>query len=380
MENPFKYGVAVTGDDFVDRTEELKELKNEALAGKSVVLYSPRRLGKTSLLLELLQQLRQNVIPVYVKLYGIGSKEAFAGEIAERIIATAYTRLEKAREAVYEFLKELRPNLVVTPRGEIRIEVTTQVSSRSLEEVLDLPERVAKKRGKRVVIAFDEFQEIGLLDGVEIEKMMKARFEHHGKVAYIFAGSKRHLLHQIFADEGRPLFKFARPMELSNIPKEDFAHFIVRKFKKGGGSIEAKVIEGILELTDGHPYFTQQLCHELWFITRDVKSWQQVERAIDNILAHYGVEYERTWDGLPSLQRSLLIGLAKEPSLSPYSSDFIERYGVKTSAHVQRGLKSLETKGLTEDGRILDIFFKEWIKKRLEPPTFSLLAREKWSM
>jgi hypothetical protein len=365
MENPFKYGIAVTGDDFVDRAKELEELKNEALAGKSVVLYSPRRLGKTSLLLELLRRLKRDVIPIYVKLYGIGSRKAFAGEIAERIIATAYTRLEKAREAVYEFLKELRPNLVLTPKGEIRIEVTTQISSRSLEEILDLPERVAKKRKKRILVAFDEFQEIGLLDGVEIEKMMKARFEHHRKVTYIFAGSKRHLLHQIFADEGRPLFKFARPMELGNIPRKDFAGFIAHKFKEGGGRIGAKVVGDILELTDGHPYFTQQLCHELWFITRDVKDRKPVEKAIDNILAHYGVEYERTWDGLPGAQRNLLLGLAKEPDLSPYSSDFITRYRVKTSAHVQRGLKSLEAKGLIEDIRILDIFFREWLKRRI---------------
>ena len=363
MKNPFKYGIAVTGSDFVDRARELKELEDEALAGKSVVLYSPRRLGKTSLLMELFERLRKGAIPVYVKLYGIGSRAAFAREIVERVMKAAFTTLEKAKGAV-KFLVELRPNLVLTPEGEIKLDIVRRVSPRSLEEVLDFPEKVAEKRGKRIVVAFDEFQEIGLLNGVEIEKMMKAKFEHHKRVTYIFAGSKRHLLHQIFADESRPLFKFARPMELGNIPKRDFAGFIARKFSESGGRIDGDVVEKILELTKGHPYFTQQLCHELWYVTKRVMGWQAVEQAIDNILAHHEVEYERMWDELRGLQHNLLLGLAKEPDLSPYSTGFILKYGVKTSAHVQRAMRSLETKGFVEGGKVSDLFFKGWLKAR----------------
>ena len=365
-ENPFKYGVEVMGDDFVNRARELADLQREILSGKSIVLYSPRRLGKTSLLKELFRRLRGKVISVYVKLYGIESRQAFAENLAGSIIKSAYTKLDRMREAIAS-LKELRPDLLLTPEGEIKLEIGRRVTPRGLEEVLDLPERIAGKRGKRVVVALDEFQEIGLLDGIELEKLMKARFEQQKRAVYIFAGSKRHLLHQIFATEARPLFKFARPMELSNIPKEDFSHFIARKFEATGGSVAEASIDRVLEFTGGHPYFTQQLCHELWYLTRDVKDPLVVERAIEVVLSHYEVEYERLWDGLRSrIQRNLLAGIAKEPGVNVHSVEFITRHGLKTVAHVQRAQELLENKGLIEDGKITDIFFAEWLKKRIK--------------
>lgn len=366
MENPFKYGVEVVGEDFVDRKQELVELEREVLSGKSIVLYSPRRLGKSSLLKELFRRIGEKAISVYVKLYGVESRQAFAGKIAEGVIAGAYTKLDRMREALRS-LKELRPNLVLTPDGGIKLEIGQRVTTRGLEEVLDFPERVAEKRGKRVVVAFDEFQEISALDGIGIEKLMKAKFEQHKRAAYVFAGSKRHLLHQIFADEGRPLFKFARPMELGNIPKEEFSGFILRKFEGTGGRIAGEVIDEILEFTGGHPYFTQQLCHELWYLAKKVEDPSMVERAIEVVLAHYGVEYEHIWDGLRSgTQRRLLLGMAREHEPNLYSTDFIVKYQLKTVAHVQRALKLLENKGLVEKGKITDLFFAEWLRRRVE--------------
>jgi len=366
MENPFKYGVEVTGEDFVDRMQELADLEGEIISRKSVVLYSPRRLGKTSLLKEFFRRLKGRVIPVYMNLYGIGSRQAFAERMAESVVRGAYTRLERVREAIMS-LKELRPDIVLTPEGEIRLEISRRVTARGMEEVLDFPEQVGGRRGKRVVIAFDEFQEIGLFDGIEIEKLMKAKFEGHRNAVYIFAGSKRHLLHQIFADEGRPLFKFARPMELGNIPKNEFARFIAHRFEATGGSVAGGVIDEILEFTEGHPYFTQQLCHELWNLSKDVGDPSMVRRAVEIVLRHYGVEYERIWDGLRSrTQRNLLLGLSRELGPNVYSVDFITKYQLKTVAHVQRSLKLLESKGLIENCRITDIFFAEWLRRTMK--------------
>jgi AAA+ ATPase superfamily predicted ATPase len=366
MENPFKYGVEVTGEDFVDRKRELTELRDEVLSGKSIVLYSPRRLGKSSLLKELFRRIKDEAIPAYVKLYGIESKQALAGKIAESIVTSAYTKIDRMKEAL-RFLKELRPNLILTADGEVKLEIGRRITTRGLEEVLDLPERMAEKRRMRIVVAFDEFQEISLLNGIELEKLMKAKFEEHKYAAYVFAGSKRHLLHEIFADEGRPLFKFARPMELGNIPKDEFSKFISRKFEGTGGDIADEVIDRVFEFTGGHPYFTQQLCHELWYLARKVKDPLMVDQAIGAVLTHYGVEYERIWDGLRSgIQRRLMLGMAREYETNLCSTEFIVEYQLKTVAHVQKALKLLENKGLVEKGKITDLFFAEWLRRRVE--------------
>lgn len=366
MENPFKYGVEVTGGDFVDREKELAEMRREVLSGKSIILYSPRRLGKSSLLKELFKRLKGEAILVYVKLYGVESKQVFAGKIAESVVTSAYTKVDRIKEAL-RLLKELKPNLILTPDGEVKLEISRRIATRGIEEVLDFPERMAEKRGMRIVVAFDEFQEISLLDGAELEKLMKAKFEEHKHAAYVFAGSRRHLLHQIFADENRPLFKFAKPMELGNIPKEKFSKFISRKFRGTGGSIAGEVISRVLEFTDGHPYFTQQLCHELWYLAKRVRDPSMVNQAIDVVLTHYGVEYERIWDGVRSgVQRRLLLGMAREHEPNLYSTEFIVEYQLKTVAHVQRALKLLENKGLVEKRKIVDLFFAEWLRRRVE--------------
>jgi AAA+ ATPase superfamily predicted ATPase len=366
VENPFKYGIEVTGDDFVDREKELAELREELLSGKSVVLYSQRRLGKSSLLKELFRRMRGDAILVYVKLYGTESREAFARKIAEGVITNAYRKVDRMREAL-GFLRELRPNLVLMSDGEVRLELGRRVVARGLEEVLDFPEQIAEKRGMRLIVAFDEFQEIGLFDGSELEKLMKAKFEEHKHTAYVFAGSKRHLLHEIFTDESRPLFKFARPMELGNITKEEFSKFISIKFRSTNGSIAKEAIDRVLEFTDGHPYFTQQLCHELWYLAKKIDDTSVVDRAIIAVLTHFGAEYEHIWDGLRSgTQRRLLLGMAREHEPNFFSTEFIVEYKLKTVAHVQKALKLLENKGLVEKGKIADIFFAEWLRRRVE--------------
>lgn len=155
-------------------------------------------------------------------------------------------------------------------------------------------------------------------------------------------------------------------MELGNIPYDDFKEFIIQKFRESKGNIVKTVLDEILEFTRGHPYFTQQLCHELWYITRNVKDWSNVEKAIENILAHHEVEYEHIWDGLRGkIQCNLLIGMAKDPKLNVYSSNFISKYNVKTPSHVQRALKLLEAKGLVENSNIADIFFAVWLKQKM---------------
>jgi hypothetical protein len=362
MQNPFKYGVEVSGKDFVNREQELAELRRELLAGKSIILYSPRRLGKSSLLRELFRRMRDEAITVHLKLYGITTREAFARAVVQGTVTAAYTTVEKIRGALRMF-KELRPSLVLTPGGEMRLEISRRPTLRELEEALNFPELLARKRGKRMIVAFDEFQEIASLDGIEIEKLMKARFEEHEHVSYVFAGSKRHLLREIFMDESRPLWRFARPLELKNIPKEDFARFIVRKFEETGGKISEGALRAVLEFTQGHPYFTQQLCHELWYLARKVDE-THVARAIDVTLSHLRAEFEHIWDNLRSrIQRRLLLLMAREPASNYTSTSFIAEHGLRSAAHVHRAVESLERKGIIEEGRIADVFFAEWLRR-----------------
>ncbi len=368
MRNPFVYGPIVTGANFVNRKRELEELKRDLLSGKSVVLYSPRLMGKSSLVEELFSRLGKDVYHARVDVSAVDSKRALATRIIETIVNSAYTKLDRLKRAVLElpgFFKSLRVSVVFTPEGNVKLEMARDITDEELGEALDFAESFAGKKGRRMVLAFDEFQDVSDLNGTAIEKLMRSKFQRHRNVTYVFMGSKRHILTRMFSDESRPFYRFSKPMELGPIPRQEFKQFIANKFEKTGGRISDEALDAILDLTGGHPYYTQQLCYELWFSSRKVTGESQVREAVDRIIAHEQKNYLDLMDHLTPLQRRFLRGLAAEEGVSIFSSDFVERYGLKTQSHVQRVVKSLEHKGVLDEGRIHDVFFREWLRRGL---------------
>ncbi len=363
------YGVEVFGENFVDREQELKELRQELLSGKSVLMLTPRRIGKSSLIAEFSRRLGEKAILVHIKLYEVDSETALAERIVETVLAAAYGRIERAIKSATKFLSSLRPSFTTTPDG-LKVSIAREITPPEMAEALELPEMVAKEKRKRVIIAFDEFQEILHFNGLKLEKLMKAKFERHAHASYIFAGSKRRLLLEMFSREDRPLFRFAKPMELGRIPLKEFKRFIIEKFHKAGGSIREEIAGKILDYTEGHPYFTQQLCHEIWNLNKNVRDASIIEEAIDRIIAHHSAEYEQIWDLLRGRgQRNLLRGMSLEPDANIFSARFIERYGMRSASHVKKAYDALEKKGIVERippdkmGKIGDIFFAEWIRR-----------------
>ena len=191
---------------------------------------------------------------------------------------------------------------------------------------------------------------------------MRSRFQHHKNVSYLFAGSKEHLLREMFEEKTHAFFKFARPLALGPITKEKFIPFISKKFKLTGGKPSDEIINKIFDYTDGHPYFTQYLCHEIWYITKSPKNEKVIETALQSIITQQSIAYEYIWDELKSRnQRALLIGIACEKGYS-YSPEFIEKYRLKSQSHIEKSLKLLKKRGILDDkGRIIDIFLQKWI-------------------
>ena len=364
QENPFKYGEVVVGGHFIDREKELKELEDHIKSGKSVILYSPRGMGKTSLVEEFFRRLGKGRAHVLIDMFGTETRDDLAKEMVKGVARSVYGTLDKIKKSLGDFLRGLKFDIVLTPEGDLRFEPSRSPTPEDLAEVFDLSERVAEKKGTPIVIAFDEFQEIGNLDGEALEKLMRSKFQYHKKVAYIFTGSRRHLLNEIFGEERRAFYRFGRPMELGPIARDEFSQYISTKFKESGGAISGAAIDRVLSITGGHPSFTQQLCYELWFMLKKVEDESLVEGAVRSIVAHEKRHYLKIWENVTPLQRRLLQGLAKE-EIGPYSQEFISKYGLRSPANVRRGLELLEKRGLVEEGKIPDIFFKEWLRRDL---------------
>jgi hypothetical protein len=194
---------------------------------------------------------------------------------------------------------------------------------------------------------------------------MRSQIQHHTSTTYIFSGSKRHLLRQIFEEKEGAFFMFAKAMQLGPVGPSDFKPFVASRFKSEGGHVSDEVVDELLELTAGHPYYTQQIARELYFMAPRGSTSATLHEALDVALAQKQPLFSNTWDSVRSpIQRAYLVGVACEPEATRYGQDFIDRHGLGSRSDVQRSEKQLEMKGLIESGRIADPLFAIWLKRQ----------------
>lgn len=377
MQNPFLFGDIVKGKYFADRESEQKLLVSDLLSGQNVLLFSPRRYGKTSLVLRVLETLRsKKAVCAYVDFFRATSLESLGQIYASAITQASASKLQEAVEFIRSHFPTIVPKVVLkgegTPEVEVDFDTRRRDTEKWLDEVFDMPQKIAKRKGKRFVIVLDEFQEVITL-GIQsvVEKVLRSRAQHHDRVSYVFMGSKRHLLDELFLDKNRPLYRIAKPMPLGRIPAPKLSAFIKKRFKSAAVHISQPQIDSILELTDCHPYYTQQLCSEVFNVIVPRKSIAEgnISRAKDNCLQSQSYAYTTVWDGLSAKQRSLLKGLATVQKANIFSQDFLSRFRLGSAAGVQTAAQALLKKGVLEreNGHYLfsDVFFVHWLRDKI---------------
>jgi len=378
LENPFVFGTVVDDRHFADRKDELGELVSDLAGRTNVILFSPRRYGKTSLMFKVMRELeRKKIICAYVDLYSATSKQRLADIFASAVARAKAGRLDEMVQVIRDLIPPVR--LVVRPEGSSDlqggVELELSRAGGDVDSVLaglyDLPERVAKKKGKRMVVVFDEFQEIAKLDGEEIEKGLRSRIQMHKSVSYVFMGSQRHLMDRIFGDKNKALFRVGKLFSLARIPEKEFAAFIRDRFKRTGIVASDGATGRILEASGSHPYYTQQLCHEVWNLCKSTGADRVTEKAVsdatEQVLKNQNYAYTSMWDSVRGKQRALLLAMASSGGSKIYSSEFRARHSLGAPSSVAKAAKMLEEQGLLEregeDYVISDAFFRKWLER-----------------
>jgi len=374
--NPFFFGEVVIGENFTDRVDETKRLTEELRGGHNIFLISPRRYGKTSLIINVLEHLnREGLFTFYFDLYKVSSLRELLEAYAKGVARSCTTRVERFSEFIKDIFPRLRPKIIIGSDGVPSIEVDIQLKDRelldSLEEVFNVPEKIAKKRKTNFVVVFDEFQEILNLDGERIEKLMRACFQHHHRVAYLFAGSKRHLIYSMVSDPNRAFYKLGDIMNLQKIKPAEMMVFLKKQFSKGPIKVTKNVLHYVLKISENVPYNVQYLCHHLWNWCLEAKrvEKQDVMKVVDNIIAEQSSNYIASWDGLSLRQRLFLKAISKSQAKPIFSRDFIAENELGAPGSIQKAITLLRKKNIIDvDGqeiRFNDVFFKEWIKKKM---------------
>ena len=362
MKNPFIYGTIVTGKYFVDREEEINGIMNDLLSGQHIILYSPRKMGKSSLIEEMFRRINRGgkAIAIRINLQSVITKEDFAKLLIAEVIRKAYSSFEKAINEIKKFFEKISVRIIIEG-DKIAVEPLFRDKKELLEEALEFLDKKGKK--KRLIIAFDEFQEIEKSDGLEIEKLMRAIMEKQRNVSYLFAGSEKHLISLIFENEERPFYRFGKMVKLGPIKREDLEKFIVEKFKETGKKISKSATNFILDFSEGIPFYVQAICHEAWNLAENI-DLKVVKKAMDNLISSFSPGFEIIWRNVRSeYQRRLLIIMAIEDKNFKPNTKFIEEHDLKSFAHIRKAIITLEKMGIIHENRIADFFFREWIKR-----------------
>ncbi len=204
----------------------------------------------------------------------------------------------------------------------------------------------------------------------KVERQIRSVMQNQRDIAYIFLGSRKHLIKEMFLNTSRPLYRSAGHYPLKTINREHWLKWIKNKFNKTDIIINEINIDSILKMTDGHPFYTQHLCHAIWEISNNEVDNDIIKNAINILIERESYSYSMLWESLTKNQKSFLIGLIKMPGIKPFSSEFIISNKLKSASNIQRVTKTLLNKDLIdhENGSyiIFDRFFKLWIKKQYD--------------
>jgi uncharacterized protein len=376
--NPFSFGGLARDDDFADREKEVEELTADGINGQDVVVFAPRRIGKSSLVGAAMTELvAADVLVADVDLWKIPNKEKLAEALAAAIYGDIATTLDRAIERALAPFRGLRitPTISIDPEtGAVNFRFSAESSQAdidaTLERLLELPAELAAERGRSAVLVIDEFQDIARIDK-GLTRVMRSVFQRQREVGHIYLGSKRHLMEQIFNDPNEPFWRSAKQMELGPIPSDPFAEFIAKRFGDTGKKIDAQIVRRVLETTGGHPYATQRFCYEIWQRTDPGETATDVELglAFEAVLIGEDGYLTLTWEDSSKAQQLLLAALAREPG-RPLRKDYRSRHQLPAATNMQRAIQGLTHRELIakdEDGsiRIAEPFFAEWINEHI---------------
>jgi AAA+ ATPase superfamily predicted ATPase len=374
--NPFRFGALALDEAFADRDSEIAELADDIRNGQDVVVFAPRRFGKSSLLWAAARSLSaESALVAEVDLMTTPTKERLAAALAASIFEQIASPLERIREKALAPFRGLSvaPTINVDPEDG-SLSFSFGVTPRrpdidaTLERLLELPAELGGARGRRTALVIDEFQEIVELDP-DLPKLLRAVFQRQPEVAHVYLGSKRHVMERIFSDAHEPFWRSAKPVELGPIEAAPFAAFIKGRFRESGKEAATDALDELLALTGGHPYATQELCYFLWQQTPagETATLERLARSLEAVLRSENAHFSLLWEDASRVQKLVLEALAQEEG-RPFTAAYRERHELPASTNVQKALRALEQRevvtGSGGEYRIAEPFLAAWLNRQ----------------
>lgn len=373
MEKAFVYGMSVGGNNFTDRIEETKRIKLDFENGVNVILISPRRMGKTSLIKKVISEIDNPMLKIiYMDIYDCRSEYDFYNRFAETIMKSTGNHLEQVMENIKRFLVRISPKISFSPEPNSEFSVSLGITPKdySPEEILNLPERIAKEQGVRLVVCIDEFQQIGeFTDSLTIQKRLRGVWQHHQNVSYCFFGSKKHLMENIFQSRRMPFYLFGEMLHLKCIPTVYWVPFICSRFEKYGKKIAEEYAGRICQVVKNYSSYVQQLAWNVMAETEKEVNEESFEEGLKALLEQNSSLFIQQTDGLTTYQLNFIRLLCKDIHSGFTTQAVSEIYPLGSKSNIDRIKKSLVDKEIItieKDGIFLaDSVFELWFKREM---------------
>lgn len=371
----FVYGVAVSDYNFIGRERETKRLLDNFKGGINVILMSPRRLGKTSLVKHVCNKLdNKDIITVYLDIFGCKSEYDFYNKLTAEVLKQTASKSELWFEEAKEFLYRLTPKISFSPEpnSDFSISLGITPKTHTPEEVLQMAETIAIKRKKRIVICIDEFQQIGeMANSKQIQARLRTVWQHQKHVSYCLFGSKHHLMSSIFLHRSMPFFQFGDTISLNKIATENWVEYIVSHFADGKRTISRELAEEICKFTENYSAYVQQLAWLVFTLKEEGETVTEndVKQAENDLLATNNILFMQMIEPLSEFQlnflRAIIAGVRKDFGLSEVRKE----YNLGSYSNITRLKTALLERDLIEKQEtewvITDPIFAKWLKQKI---------------
>lgn len=370
VSNPFIVGKYLSDRYFCDRTDETAFLKKQIANGRNVVLTSPRRIGKSGLIHHLFHQpdVQARYHVFFIDIYATTSLSELVYLLGKSIYEQLKPLSTRWKERFFQTIASLRLGAKLDATtglptldlglGDITVPLTT------LDEIFSY----LNEADKPCIIAIDEFQQIAEYGEKNVEALLRTHIQQCATTQFIFAGSRRHVMSQIFNSPTKPFYQSAIGMSLNPLPMETYADFAVRLFGEGGKQVEAEVARQVWQHYEGTTWFIQMVMNELYALTPPggTCTADMVPTAIGNVVLQQDGSYRGLLSGIAPKQKAVLQAIAREGTVgSITSSAFVKKYGLSSASSVQSAMRPLLKSDLVvhEEGvyRLADYFLRQWL-------------------
>ena len=369
--NPFLIAGYHSPEFFCDRKAESSTILEALYNGRNITLIAPRRMGKTGLIHHVFYQLKEqksDVVTLYMDIYSTQSLGDFVRLFANTVLGQLDSVPQKALNRIGQFIRSCRPVFTfdeITGTPKVTVDVSPTEEESTLKEIFDY----LGSSEKRCYIAIDEFQQIAEYPEKGVEALLRSYIQFLPNVNFIFAGSKQHVMQEMFTSSKRPFYQSTQMLTIGTVNRDEYADFAMAHFAKNNLQLPREVFDAIYDKFDGHTWYIQNLLNRLYGYNRDVEM-ASITYAMEQIVAEQSYSYADLLKAYPAGHVRLLKAIAQEGCVKEVlAGNFISKHKRRAASSVSSALKKLVANELvyqTTDGYIIyDRFMGEWLRNQV---------------